>query len=291
MDRRPRAQGSRIKSAAGVALRVGIWGTLIVMSASELAEAILSKFPAVHERVLDLIYFNRPLPSDKHQTHGDDCEAIFRDIMKFNKWNDAESVSGVGSNSRYTNNIRNKLPGLLRRYGVHSILDAPCGDFAWMRKVALDAETTYVGGDIVRELVERLQGEFGSARRRFIHLDIVSSELPRADILICRDCFIHLSNSHVLAALRNFARSEIKYILTTTYKFGRLNTDISTGQFRAINLQAAPFSLPPPIETIVDYIYPYPPRRLALWSREQLLAWLAERDKPATGKSSPRLTM
>jgi hypothetical protein len=90
--------------------------------------------------------------------------------------------------------------------------------------------------------------------------------------MICRDCFIHLSNADVRRALDNFVRSDIKYILATTYRFGRINADIATGQFRALNLQAAPFSLPPPIETIVDYIYPFPPRRLALWSREQVAA-------------------
>jgi hypothetical protein len=261
-----------------------------VIGAAELATAILSKFPALHERVLDVKYFNRPLPSHRHPTHGEDSETIFQDIMTSNRWNDAESRSGVGSNRRYTDNIRRKLPELLRRYRLRSILDAPCGDFAWMKTVALAADTTYLGGDIVRELVERLQAEFGSPQRRFIRLDIVASELPRADILICRDCFIHLSNADVLAALRNFAGSEIKYLLTTTYKFGRVNADIATGQFRAINLQAAPFWLPPPIETIVDYIYPFLPRRLALWSREQLVAWSAERDAVDAGRSSPRST-
>ena len=277
--------------APGVALRGGTQRTPVVISASELAMAILSKFPALHERILDMKYFNRPLPNDKHQTDGDDAETIFRNIMRFNRWNDAESVSGVGSNSRYTNNIRSKLPSLLRKYNILSILDAPCGDFVWMRKVAIDSRITYIGGDIVHELVERLQGEFASRQRRFIHLDIVSSELPDADILICRDCFIHLSNAQVLAALRNFTRSDIKSILTTTYNFGRVNTDVSTGQFRAINLRAAPFSLPPPIETIVDYIYPFPPRRLALWSRDQLVAWQAERDDPDKDKASRRSTM
>ncbi len=256
------------------------------MSVLELANAVLSKFPALHERVLDVKYINRPLPSDRHLDNEGDAEAVFRDIMRLNKWNDAQSVSGVGSNSRYTRNIRYKLPGLLRKYHIKSILDAPCGDFAWMRNVTFDSETSYIGADIVRELVERLQAEFSSPQRHFMQLDVISSELPKVDILICRDCFIHLSNSQVLEALGNFARSDIKYVLTTTYKFGRINTDIATGQFRVINLQAAPFSLPRPIETIVDYIYPFPPRRLALWSREQLLAWLNERENPDTGASS-----
>lgn len=245
------------------------------MVVSEWAKRVVSKFPSLHERILQLA--GAPLPAHKHRIVGDDPEAVFRDIFKFNRWNDAESVSGVGSNSRYTENLRKVLPALLRRRHIHSILDVPCGDFAWMRNVPLDPDMRYVGGDIVPELVERLQQEFASPQRRFERLDIVASPLPQADLLICRDCFIHLSNADVFRALSNFVRSDIGYILATTYRFGRVNPDIATGQFRAINLQAAPFSLPAPTETIVDYIYPFPPRRLALWSREQLQTWLSER--------------
>ncbi len=259
-------------------------------SVSELVEMIVSRFPTLHERILDVKYFDTPLPSHKHRLIGHDSEAVFLDIFKFNRWNDTESASGVGSSSRYTLNIRKKLPRLLRKYNLSSILDVPCGDFAWMRKIPFDSEMRYLGGDIVPELVERLQQEVSSPQMRFMRLDVMSSKLPNADILICRDCFIHLSNAHVFEALRNFARSDIKYILATTYRFGRVNTDISTGQFRAINLQAAPFSLPPPIETIVDYIYPFLPRRLALWSRDQILAWLSQRETLDSGESRPKST-
>lgn len=251
-----------------------------MMRVSELAQIILSKFPAVHERLLDLRYSNLPLPSHKHQVIGDDSEAVFNDIFRCNRWNDGESVSGVGSNSRYTRNVRRALPKLMRKYNLRSILDAPCGDFAWMQNVTFNHDIMYSGGDIVRELVERLQRDFASPRRAFMHLDVISMDLPKADLWLCRDCFIHLSNAQVFEAFKNFMKADIKYILTTSYNFGRVNADITTGQFRAINLQAAPFSLPQPLETIVDYIYPFPPRRLALWSKDQILAWWAARENP-----------
>ena len=243
-----------------------------VIGVTELANRALSRFPTLHERVLDRRYADRPLPSHKHELIGADREAVVRDIFTFNRWNDPESASGVGSSSRYTEELRRRLPGLLRKYGMRSILDVPCGDFAWMRQVPLDPDMRYVGGDIVPELVERLQREFASPQRRFERLDVISSPLPKADVLICRDCFIHLSNADVLSALDNIVASDLSYLLATTYRFGRVNADIATGQFRVINLQAPPFSLPPPIETIVDYVYPFPPRRLALWSRGQLWA-------------------
>ena len=241
----------------------------------ELSGWLLSRLPALHERLLDVEYAGKPLPSHKHALVGDSREAVFGDIFRFNRWNDAESASGVGSSSRYTQNLRKRLPPLLGKYKLRSLLDVPCGDFAWMKQIPFDPDIRYVGGDIVRELVERLQREFGSAQRRFEWLDVIASPLPEADVLICRDCFIHLSNADVFRALDNMLAANIGHLLTTTYRFGRINADIATGQFRVINLEAAPFSLPPPLETIVDYISPFPPRRLALWSRRQLLAWRA----------------
>jgi hypothetical protein len=244
-----------------------------VARVAELAERIIAGFPALHERAFAFRYAASALPSHRHPLIGEDREAIFRDIFTFNRWNDPESASGVGSSSRYTRNLRRRLPRLLSKYRVRAVLDVPCGDFAWMRQIPLDAGMRYVGGDIVGELVERLQRDFSAPNRRFERLDIIASALPKADLLICRDCFIHLSNADVLKALDNIIASEVSYLLTTTYRFGRTNADIVTGQFRVINLEAPPFSLPAPIETIVDYVYPFPPRRLALWSREQLKVW------------------
>ena len=244
---------------------------------AELAERIIAGFPALHECALDFRYAASVLPSHQHPLIGEDREAVFRDIFTFNRWNDAESASGVGSSSRYTRNLRRLLPRLVSKYRVRSILDVPCGDFAWMKQIPFDKETRYVGGDIVGELVERLQRDFAAPNRRFERLDVIASPLPKADLLICRDCFIHLSNADVLKALDNIIASGASYLLTTTYRFGRINADIVTGQFRVINLEAPPFSLPAPIETIVDYVYPFPPRRLALWSRAQLLGWRSAR--------------
>lgn len=264
-------EGRRFVEAAVAKEREGVQRVI------DLANRILSRFPALHERILDLEYARVPLPSHKHRVIGEDREAVFRDIFTFNRWNDPESVSGVGSSTRYTENLRKQLPRLLSKYGLRSILDVPCGDFAWMKQVPLDPQARYVGGDIVGELIERLQRDYASAQRRFARIDVMASPLPPADVLICRDCFIHLSNADVFKALDNILAADISYLLTTTYRFGRINADIATGQFRVINLEAAPFFLPPPIETIVDYIAPFWPRRMGLWSRDQLRSWRASR--------------
>src|SRR4051812_27850000 len=64
-------------------------------------------------------------------------DAVFSDIYRNNSWGDAESVSGRGSTLARTEVIRRSLPGLLESVGARSLLDAPCGDFNWMRHVEL----------------------------------------------------------------------------------------------------------------------------------------------------------
>ncbi|MGI9258176.1 MAG: hypothetical protein ACR2QQ_05025, partial [Gammaproteobacteria bacterium] len=90
-----------------------------------------------------------------------DTEQIFTHYYDVNQWKDAESFSGVGSTLANTRNIRRELPGLLTKLGVRSFLDAPCGDYNWFRELRGEIELNYVGGDIVKPLVEKNQTEFG----------------------------------------------------------------------------------------------------------------------------------
>jgi SAM-dependent methyltransferase len=201
-------------------------------------------------------------------------EDRFTSIFTSNGWNSTESRSGHGSTLAYTAPIRKSLEGLLRKMNVRTFLDAPCGDFNWMRQVALPEETRYIGGDIVKPLIRQLQQEIGGDRYSFRHIDIVRDPLPDADLWLCRDVLIHLPNDDAHAILKNFANSNIGYILTTTHLFPKQNYDINFGGFRYINLLLPPFSLPPPLFKFYDFLAPEPPRYVALWSREQVCAAL-----------------
>ena len=69
---------------------------------------------------------------------GRDAEVVFSKIYERNLWDDPESASGRGSTLRRTTVIRRVLPALLSEVGAESLLDAPCGDFNWMRYTELD---------------------------------------------------------------------------------------------------------------------------------------------------------
>jgi hypothetical protein len=177
------------------------------------------------------------------------AQAVFTDIFRNNAWNGSGSVSGTGSDPEQTRVLVRVLPPLLKDLDVHTLLDIPCGDFHWMRDVDL-AGIRYTGGDIVPELAQRNQSTYGDENRRFVHLDLLRGALPQADLVFCRDCLVHLSFTDIALALANLRASGSRYLLTTTFPQRSGNKDIATGQWRPLNLQAPPFSLPAPLQLI-----------------------------------------
>jgi hypothetical protein len=132
----------------------------------------------------------------------------------------------------------------------------------------------YVGGDIVPELIEANNRQYGRAGIRFRKVDLLSDQLPASDLILCRDCLVHLSFSDVTRALRNICRSEARYLLTTTFIHRQQNADILTGDWRTLNLQIAPFNLPAPVELINERCTEgngaYCDKALGLWKIEDI---------------------
>lgn len=203
----------------------------------------------------------------------DNHKSLFKTIWETNEWGCDESRSGHGSTLAYTLTIRESLPAVFRNFGVRTLLDAPCGDFNWMQHVKFPEGISYVGYDIVPEMIDVLERKYGSAIRKFRHGDVISEPLPTADMWLSRDFFAHLPNEIVIELLSKFKHSSISYLLTTTHHFARHNTQINMGGFRFINLRKPPFCLPKPLLEIDDFVAGYPPRVLALWSREQFEGW------------------
>ena len=178
-------------------------------------------------------------------------DAVVDWIYRTNKWGDPESVSGSGSNLAQTGRIRTALPALLARHGVRTLLDAPCGDFHWMQHVDLDL-ACYIGGDIVQALVDRDNAAYGDGVRRFVRLDLICDPLPDADLLLCRDCLVHLDYARIHQVMANIRRSRIPLLLTTSHRRHETNVDKLTGQHRFLNLQRPPFNWPEPIDLLVE---------------------------------------
>ena len=202
-------------------------------------------------------------------------EDIFTWIYKNNYWSSNESFSGTGSTLKYTKNLRKELPNLFSRYSIQKIFDAPCGDFNWMRHLLPFVKIKYIGGDIVKPLIDNLNINYKSNRISFLHFDLIREIPPKVDLMICRDCLFHLSFQDTKFVLENFIKSKSTYLLTTTHKnmdSSFINRDILTGDFRRIDLFSKPYNFPTnPLEVIEDWMLPEPERQMCLWDREQIL--------------------
>jgi SAM-dependent methyltransferase len=178
---------------------------------------------------------------------------------------DMESASGPGSDLVQTEAVRRLLPPLLKELRCTSLLDVPCGDFYWMRLVEMNVD--YIGADVVDELIQQNHSAYGSDRRTFMQRDLLHDALPRADVVLCRDCLVHFSNKDVVRALANIRRSGATYLLTTTFVGRDRNDEIPTGKWRAVNLQRPPFDLPEPLR-LFDEAHPsvdFSDKHLGLW--------------------------
>jgi len=176
---------------------------------------------------------------------------VFQRYYRSNKWGDRESRSGKGSNLAATAELRPKLSALLAELDIGLMLDVPCGDFHWMAQVDLGT-TRYLGGDIVPDLIADTARRHARDGVEFRVIDLITGPVPRADLLFVRDCLVHLSHDHVRAALANIRASGATWLLTTTFPAVTDNTDIATGEWRAVNLCLPPFSLPAPQRLIAE---------------------------------------
>ncbi len=215
-------------------------------------------------------------------------EQTFSRYARENTWRDGESLSGPGSTLRYTENLRARLPDLVRRRGVETFFDAPCGDFHWMKEVPFPESMHYIGADIVDSLVRDNQRQYGSARRRFAKMDITRDALPAGvDLWFCRDALFHLSDRDIRRALQRFLESDARFLMTSVHTACTKNTDILTGDFRLLNLLRPPWNLPEPEEWVRDCVPGFPERSMGLWPRAALEAQLRDDHALADAPKQP----
>ncbi len=177
--------------------------------------------------------------------------AVFHEVYQHHLWKCDLSVSGPGSTLESTAHLRAALPKIIAALGGRVFQDIPCGDFNWMKEVALGVEQ-YIGGDIVLSLIKQNQEKYGELGQ-FLHIDLLRDPLPPSDIVLCRDCLVHLSLRDIQAALTNIARSPAKYLFTTTFPNQAGNDDTVTPNWRPLNMEVAPFCFPPPLYLVKDF--------------------------------------
>ena len=109
---------------------------------------------------------------------------VFQVAYALELWGSAECGSGVGSELAATENVRAYLPELFQRLHVSKFLDAPCGDWNWMRRVDLSS-VDYVGADVVSALVAKNNQQYARSGVRFARSTTACRRLPaKASALI-----------------------------------------------------------------------------------------------------------
>lgn len=198
---------------------------------------------------------------------------LFNNMYSINYWGCDESLSGGGSTLASTQVIRTELPRLILALGVKSLLDAPCGDYNWMKTLDLPIDK-YYGIDIVEELIVSNKKQYKNNKNNFYCLNLIVDELPHTDLILCRDCLAHLSLDNAVSVIKNFKRSGAKYLLATTHIATRVNENIKIGETSPYNLQRPPFNFPKPLliieETTAENLSRSTRKCLGLWAFNDL---------------------
>lgn len=160
---------------------------------------------------------------------------IFGSIYKHNLRGGRDSKSGSDFDIVETAKIRAELLRLFRRLNIKSILDIPCGDLNWFSQIKLSEDIGYIGADIVQELIDDNKARYPDTDFRV--MDIIGSELPRVDLVLCRDLLGYYPNNYIELALANIKSSGARFLLATTFPKVQKTVDIEVGRWRPINME------------------------------------------------------
>jgi hypothetical protein len=133
-----------------------------------------------------------------------------------------------------------------------------------MKEVVRNSNIQYIGGDIVPELIDKNNANDRQAGE-FMVFDILQDRLPDVQAWLCRDVLFHLPNAQIQVVLDRFAKSDIRFLLTTHFENITAHPDIGFGKYRPVNLCCAPFNWPRPSLLIADSDARDTDRFLGVW--------------------------
>jgi hypothetical protein len=121
-------------------------------------------------------------------------------------WNSGgcETMCGLGSTIRSTEQIRQWLPIMLYRYNILSINDAGAGDLNWISQIPWNID--YNAFDLYPRHPDVQEW------------DITKKVLPKADAILCRMVLNHLGQTRTNKAIQLFKESGAEYLITNRYK-------------------------------------------------------------------------
>lgn len=234
-------------------------------SAKECVRHLLNKAGA--RAVLDYRRRRKGFRTSEHLRR--DATETFRAIYENGVWVHCacqEALSGVGSEVAATRGLVERIEAAMSHVGCRSLVDVGCGDWNWMQRTAFTFH--YTGVDIVPEVITR-NAIHVRDNVNFAVCNAIVEPLPAADFALCREVLFHLSLADARKVICNITATA-RFLCATTDADILFNSDIPTGDFRAINLMRRPFSLPMPVCLIPDQRH-RASRYLAVWDCNSIL--------------------
>ena len=193
---------------------------------------------------------------------------VFNQIYRDNIWGDGKG-SGIGSDPVHVRPYTQFLQNFLQQNQIKSVVDLGCGDWQFSRELNLEG-IEYLGVDVATSVIESNQKEFQASNVSFSVLREYS-QLPKSDLLICKDVLMHLGHEEVFKVIRE-AFPKFRQILITSdvnpysalgdaYLNARnmrqkmFNEDILTGQMTPFDIRMQPYNIPG--EKVFSWTLPY----------------------------------
>jgi ubiquinone/menaquinone biosynthesis C-methylase UbiE len=175
-------------------------------------------------------------------------EQVFTNIYNSNHWGieQNESRSGMGSTQQYTENIQEELINFIEEEDIKVMFDTSCGDWNWMKNIRGQL-CSYLGVDIVKNIIETNKQLYSTEHIKFIHGDFLSHlkslDDNSIDLILCRHTLEHLPSDYIKEFF-NQCKRVTKYLLVTTYKtYSNMNRDLNfpSQTYRPICLEYEPY--------------------------------------------------
>jgi len=191
--------------------------------------------------LLLVMYMRRP--------HGIDRTAkAFEKVYKDKLWGtnaNGKGYSGYGSTAQATVLWRTFLQQFMKENNIKSVVDAGCGDW----ESTNDTDWTgidYKGYDIVDSVIQADKAKYEKPNIHFFTGNVVTTDLPAADLLIVKHVLQHLSNAEVAQLLTQVPKYKHVLLVDSVNNITLTgdNKDISAGDFREMDPTKPPFEVP-----------------------------------------------
>jgi SAM-dependent methyltransferase len=127
-------------------------------------------------------------------------ETIYREkIWGTNGGN--EGFSGGGSLLENAMPYYEYLIDFMREHNIRSVVDLGCGDWTLSRHIDWTG-IDYIGYDVVESVIEKNIQKYACDNIHFVNANFLNTDLPEADLLICKHVLQHIPNKDVFTFIK-----------------------------------------------------------------------------------------